>query len=127
MTANARLHNKAPQLTANPLRGLTAAELGRYVAGRVIEASVTHTPEYPGRFIHEIIGSIMEPLILFVIRIAALTFIAFGAVILGIRRILNTRAPQLHSLSKPDERIVERGFAHFDELDSVGADNSEKQ
>jgi hypothetical protein len=47
MTANAKLHNEALQLTANPLRGLTAAELGRYVAGRVIEASVTHTPEFP--------------------------------------------------------------------------------
>jgi hypothetical protein len=32
MTANARLHNKALQLTANPLRSLSAAELVRYVA-----------------------------------------------------------------------------------------------
>jgi hypothetical protein len=31
MTANARLHNKALQLTVNPQCGLTAAELGRYV------------------------------------------------------------------------------------------------
>ena len=29
--------NKALQLTANPLRGLSAAELRRYAAGRVIE------------------------------------------------------------------------------------------
>ncbi len=27
-------HNKALQLTANPLRGLSAAELGRYVYAR---------------------------------------------------------------------------------------------
>jgi len=32
MIVNTRPHNKALQLTANPLRGLAAAELSRYPA-----------------------------------------------------------------------------------------------
>ena len=36
------MHNQSLQPTANPLRGLSAAELGRYAAGQPTENSPCH-------------------------------------------------------------------------------------